>query len=251
MKFLLAIVLFQAIAWPQTCSQQPTPALSDISEWSCKRMDYDQAWDLLTANGIAPVRNAKVTQLGSTANYRSRKQRVIRGLQILGFATSLAGGLLANNDKLLDWQIGALIAGPKLTEEGVKFFGGAPNEFQETPAEAGFVTIYSRYTPKLIAGAVDPVGALFEPADQVATGQQAIAKINQWLAEVLGKPEAIPEELQGVVSNMRNPRSEAEMRWIVAYYRDRQNEAEAEAALARGYQQELRISQIQEAQEAR
>ena len=149
-----ALMLWATSVYGQTCAQQPPPSLDRISEWSCKDMSYDQAWDLLVANQIPPVRNAKITDLGLKANYGSRKSRLIRGLQITGFATALIGGFLAGNGNLQDWQIGALIAGPKVTEEGVKFFGGAPEQFRETPNEAGFVTIYSLYSNRLIAGSI-------------------------------------------------------------------------------------------------
>jgi hypothetical protein len=167
MRYVILVLGICWVASAQTCVQQPPPELDRISEWSCKDMSFEQAWDLLAANQIAPVRYAKITELGNKANYNSKKQKLLRGLQIIGFGTGLIGGMLANSGDLLDWQIGALIAGPKVTEAGITFFSGRPDQFRETPNEAGFTTIYSLYSNQLIAG---PVPAMPKPAVEPTPG---------------------------------------------------------------------------------
>lgn len=149
----------------QTCAKQPAISLDNIEEWACKGMDYEQAWDALTSNQIAPVRNANVTVKGTTVNYNSRKSKLIRGLQIAGFATMIAGGVLANNGNLSDLQLTLLLGGPKATEEGIRFFSGAPDTFVMTPPESGFVTIYSGPTSQqIVRSAVAPAPVTTQPA---------------------------------------------------------------------------------------
>jgi hypothetical protein len=151
-------VLLVAIAAPvgaQTCSQQPGAVLKGVVEWGCRGMDYDQAWDLLSRNGIAPVRPAKVTQLGQDLNRKSRKQAWLIGLRIAGLFTP-AIPLVGDINEW--WAQALFIGGPKLLEEGTTFFTGQPDDFRETPSEAGFVAIYSAASnQQIVSGALPPI----------------------------------------------------------------------------------------------
>lgn len=149
-KTLLILLISAGAAYPQSCVRQPPPALKGVSEFACKDMSYSEAWDLLAANKIAPVRMAKVTLLGGKTNYQSRKQKILRGLRIAGFVSGIAAGVLINNGGLTDLQAAALIAGPKVLEEGIVWASGEPDEFRETPTESGFVTVYTLETSALV-----------------------------------------------------------------------------------------------------
>lgn len=159
----LALV-FASLSWAQTCAKQPPIKLSNVEEWACKGMDYDAAWNTLTAAQIAPVRPAKVMELGTQRNYTSKKHILIRGLRIAGFAATIAGSILANNVELTDLQLAALLAGPQVAAEGVSFFSGAPDDFVQTPSDAGFVTIFSGPTNQQIVALPAPAVPLARPA---------------------------------------------------------------------------------------
>lgn len=185
-------------------------------------MTYGEAWDVLVANKISPVRNARITLMGTEANYRSKKGRLIRGLQIVGFAAAVAGGILANNGELTDLQLTALLAGPKAAEAGIQFFSGAPNEWQETPSEAGFVTIYSLYSNVLIAEAQTPAPALASPPTPVpapATSHPGFVPTSWHALLVETRPD---------VDRVRQADIAWSREWAIAEAQGHMNQAEAE-----------------------
>lgn len=149
---LCTLILVLVGGWVGTamasCVKQPPISLKGLDEWACRGMTYEQAWDTLAANEVAPVRSARVAELSLRTNYNSKKQKTIRGLQILGFATAMAGGFLGG--RIPDWQVGLLIGGPKITEEGIKFFSAAPDDFVQLASDQSFATIYSLSSDKQI-----------------------------------------------------------------------------------------------------
>lgn len=172
----LSVVTFALVlcssAWGQTCAKQPPTSIKDIYEWGCKDMDYSQAWNTLTAAGIAPVRPAKITELGTKTNRRSRKQLFIVGLRIAQIFTP-AIPLVGDINEW--WAQALMVAGPKLLEEGVEFVAGEPDEFIQTPSDAGFVTIYSGPTSQQIVG---------QPPESTSSSSPAADKTNQRAEEV-------------------------------------------------------------------
>jgi hypothetical protein len=172
------------------CVQQPRPSLEyrDIggktqfaSMWACRTANYEDAWDVLVANGVAPIRGVTVAELGSKANQRSRKNVLLTGLRVLQFALPVIPVVGDVNE--LAYQI-LFVAGPKLAEEGINFVSGYPDEFQITPSEGGYVTVYSLASAQAIVpkpGLLPETGAgITDPA----TGEQPAEKVDRWFREM-------------------------------------------------------------------
>jgi hypothetical protein len=146
---LLLTMLFAGLAHAQ-CVKQPAVALKAVDEFACRGMSYEQAWDTLTAGGVAPVRPIRVAEMSMKTNYNSRKQLVSRGLRIVGFATGIVAAYFGQD--LKGWQIGALAAGPSVVDQGVKWVAGEPDAFTQLPDDNGFTTIYALATNQQIVG---------------------------------------------------------------------------------------------------
>jgi hypothetical protein len=233
---LLLTMLFAGLAWGQ-CVKQPAVALKGVDEFACRGMSYEQAWDTLTAGGVAPVRPIRVAEMSMKTNYNSRKQLVSRGLRIVGFATGIVAAYFGQD--LKGWQIGALAAGPSVVDQGIKWVAGEPDAFTQLPDDSGFTTIYALATKEQIVGAKSAVTSA-PPVDHNILRRRRSA-LPETPQDVVTSPAArrhrVPPDLAGLLDtdDLGNPRSASDVRWIAEYYRSRNNEAEAEAVLARGY----------------
>lgn len=270
-KPLILFLVFSLICLPisgraQSCTQQPSPGLEyrdangqmeTVALWACKRLDYSAAWDLLVSAGVAPIRGVTVAELGAKVNRKSRKSVLLTTLEWVGYFAPLVA--LQLPPETSDLTKGLIAGVPQAAAKGIEFFRGYPDAFQVTPSDGEFVTVYSRASRQEIvtaaSGAVPagsggvraprqttPAGAnFFTPGLNFNAGVKNSTPLSdRGAAKPPGAPwaeEAAPEELAGLLHSrdLRHPDCEPCLRWIVEYYRDRNNEAEAEAALVRGY----------------
>jgi hypothetical protein len=198
---LLLTMLFTGLAHAQ-CVKQPAVALKAVDEFACRGMSYEQAWDTLTAGGVAPVRPIRVAEMSMKTNYNSRKQLVSRGLRIVGFATGIVAAYFGQD--LKGWQIGALAAGPSVVDQGIKWVAGEPDAFTQLPDDSGFTTIYALATNEQIVGGAAPTlpNAVTKPANAVPTLQFIPAHWSVLLAET-----------QARTSEARRRERQAEIAW--------------------------------------
>ena len=192
MKILALFLLSLPLA--AQCVQQPQISIDGISEWSCRSMTYDDAWGLLAANGIAPVRSARVAELGNKTNRRGRKQLILTGLKIISFGLPFVPTYASIAE---DWIIGLLAAAPALVEGGTQLAEGIPEEFTDPPSADGYTSIYTLSTsvqvvsprvatPAAPVQSVPPAALNFQPSSWVAlygdSKARSVEVIERWRA---------------------------------------------------------------------
>lgn len=179
------------------CVQQPRPTLEyrDISGkmeyasmWACRAANYEEAWDVLIAGGVAPIRGVTVAELGAKANRKSRKTYLMIGLKVLQFV--LPAIPVVGDVNEVGYQV-LFVAGPKLVEEGINFVSGYPEDFQVTPSDGGYITVYSlAANQRIIPDFNAPRLGSNEPTDRERMQRDAVDSINRSL-EKLPKPVAM------------------------------------------------------------
>lgn len=149
-KLLTAFLpLAVPLAAELVCVQQPQSNLyyrdaagnkTQAAEWACSGGTKREAFELLADANLGPMAFAKVDQLARRVKARSRK--TIAG-HILEGAKVVMPYLAFKIEGLSDAER-ALVAGwPQLVQKGGQLIAGFPDEFERTPEQDGFVTLYS------------------------------------------------------------------------------------------------------------
>lgn len=191
----LILLFLPVLLQAQVCIQQPQSGLwfEDVrgdkvqaAEFACTGGTFDEAWSLLSKQGIAPIQPAKVKSLGERTNRLSRKSLFLIGLR---FAAYAAPGVPLAVEIHEHWIEALLASAPALIDGGIKFAEGVPNEFVETPGGSGFVTLYTMPTatmnvfgPSSPAPAMKPLTApAFQPYRDIPVWQDNRAPRARWL----------------------------------------------------------------------
>jgi len=181
------------------------------AEWACTGGAKKQAFDLLADANLGPLAFAKVDELAGRVNAKSRKSTLGHVLNGAAFVLPLVA--VALNDQLSDLDRTALAGSPRVFQKAVELIAGYPDEFERTPEQDGFLTLYTLTADPAVnlireaeplavdPPAVDPSIREAEPQQQRETSAE---RVNRWLRG-LEREAARDQAALGAIAAYREP----------------------------------------------